>query len=58
MPIGVFEHVCCVCVPLFLSSWLTGNDVALGVVGKEFQRDHNVCLEVEVERKTEVSILW
>jgi hypothetical protein len=56
MPIGVLEHVGCVHVPLFLSSWPTGN-IVLGLVGKEVQRDHSIRLDVEVEGETEIGML-
>lgn len=54
----MLEHVGCVYVPLFLSSRPIGNNIVLGVVGKEVQQDHSVRLEVEVESKSEVGILW
>ena len=54
----MLEHVGCVYVLLFLSSRPIGNNIVLGVVGKEVQQDHSVRLEVEVESKSEVGILW
>lgn len=53
MPIGVLEHVGCVCVPLFLSN---ESSVALGAVGKEVQRDHSIHLGVVVESEKELGI--
>ena len=54
MPVGELEYDGCVRIPLFLSSWPTGK---LGVVGKEVQRDHSICLDVEGEGKIGAGML-